>query len=230
MLKQFAVTANVKRYVTAVNAALASPPGIDKGVIVTGAVGQGKTETSLWWKNHQSPHSVLVRVKKAAGPKWLLSDIASELGLMPAKTSHALFDQVVEDLLGSDRALILDEFDYVADKTTLVETIRDLGDMTGIPIVMICMPWADERLKRYPALMRRVSQRVEFKNLGTEDVRMVMDQICEVPVADDALMAILASERGMPVYSLYRWAKAFEDIARKHNVSEVRAEHLARKG
>jgi len=95
--KQFAMTANVKRYVTAVNNAVASPPGIDKFVIVTGEVGQGKTETSLWWKNHHSPHSVLVRVKKAMGPKWLLSDIASELGLMPAKTSQALFDQIVDE-------------------------------------------------------------------------------------------------------------------------------------
>jgi len=228
--KQFAMTANVKRYVTAVNNAVASPPGIDKFVIVTGEVGQGKTETSLWWKNHHSPHSVLVRVKKAMGPKWLLSDIASELGLMPAKTSQALFDQIVETLMGSDRALILDEVDYVADKNTLVETIRDIGDMAGIPIILICMPWADQRLKRYPALMRRVSQRVVFQNLEFEDMRMVMDQICEVKVSDDALQAILASEKSMPVYSLYRWAQACETLARKHNVSEVRAEHLARKG
>lgn len=229
MRKQFAMTANVKRYVTAVNAAVASPAGIDKFVIVAGEVGQGKTETSLWWKNHHSPHSVLVRIKKAMGPRWLLEDIVSELGLMPAKKSQGLFDQIVETLMGSDRALILDEVDYVADKTTLVETIRDIGDMTGIPVILICMPWADERLKRYPALMRRVSQRVVFKDLEHDDVCEVMGQICEVPVADCAVQAILAGDKKMPVYKLYRWAQACEQLARKHNVSEVRAEHLARK-
>ncbi len=230
MRKEFALTANVKRYVTAVNHALQSPPGIDKFVIVTGEVGQGKTETSLWWKNTHSPTSLIVRVKKAMGPKWLLSDIASEIGQTPARNTQDLFDQVQAELMGSDRALILDEVDYVADKNTLVETIRDIGDTVGIPIVLICMPWADQRLKRYPALMRRVTQRVQFQNLQFEDVRMVMDQICEVAVSDDAVQAILGKAGAMPVYALYRWAQACETLARKHNVSEVRAEHLARQG
>jgi len=93
------------------------------------------------------------------------------------------------------------------------------------------MPWADERLKRYPALMRRVSQRVIFKNLGFDDANDVMRQICDVTVSECAMRAILSNkEEALPVYMLYRWALLCESMARKYGVNEVLAEHLSRKG
>ena len=113
---------------------------------------------------------------------------------------------------------------------TLIETIRDIGDVAGIPVVFVCMPWADERLKRYPALMRRVSQRVVFCNLGFDDATDVMRQVCDVSVSECAMRAMLSNkEEALPVYMLYRWALLCESVARKYGVSEVRAEHLSKK-
>jgi len=230
MRKPFVMTMNVKKYVAAMSRVVASQPGIDQFVIVSGEVGQGKTETGAWWRDTYSPKSVLVRVKKAMGPHWLLSNIVEGLGLLPAKKSQDLFDQSVEALGGTDVALILDEVDYVADKVTLMETIRDIGDVAGVPVVFVCMPWAEERLKRYPALMRRVSQRVVFGNLGIEDASDVMRQVCDVSVSECAMRAILSNkEEALPVYMLYRWALLCESMAKKYGVNEIRAEHLSKK-
>lgn len=228
MKKRFAETDNVRRFLAGVNRAVMSPPGIDKFMLVYGEVGLGKTETSLWWKNCHSPRSAFVRIKKAMSVRWLLEEVVAELGLVPERRTSDLFHQAVGELMGSDRALIFDEVDYVADKRTLVETIRDLGDMTGTPIILIGMPWAEIKLKKFPALWRRVSQVVQFGGLGPADVRAVMDQICEVKVADDAVAAIAESNKCVSTAGLYRWAQACESVARKHGVSEVRAEHLAR--
>jgi len=231
MRKSFIMTSNVKKYVSAMNRVMSCAPGIDRFVLVSGEVGQGKTETAAWWRQSYGMGSVFVRVKKAMGPRWLLENIAGGLGLMPQKKSQRLFEQCVEALAGADAALILDEIDYVADKVTLVETIRDIGDVAGIAVVLVCMPWADERLRRYPALMRRVSQRVAFRNLGYEDAEEAMREICEVAVSEGALRSILGKrDGGLPVYMLYRWAQLCEAMAKKYGVDEVREEHLLKKG
>lgn len=229
MKKGFAETQNVQRYQVAVNRMLASPPGIDKFMLVHGEVGLGKTETNLWWKNHYSPQSAFIRIKKAMGVRWLLGEIVAELGLVPEKRTEDLFHQAVGELLGTDRTLIFDEVDYVADKRTLVETIRDIGDMAGTPIILIGMPWAPEKLKRFPALWRRISQVVPYHGLTAADVRLVMDQICEVAVDDSAVAAIAGSVKAVTTASLYRWAQACETVARARKVEMVTAEHLKAK-
>ena len=126
---------------------------------------------------------------------WLLGEIVVELGLVPEKRTSDLFHQAVGELMGTDRTLIFDEIDYVAEKRTLVETIRDIGDMAGTPIILIGMPWAPEKLKRFPALWRRISQVVPYHGLTAADVRLVMDQICEVAVDDSAVAAIAGSAK-----------------------------------
>lgn len=226
MKKQFAETQNVQRYLVAVNRMLASPPGIDKFMLVHGEVGLGKTETNLWWKNTMSPQSAFIRIKKAMGVRWLLEEIVVELGLVHEKRTSDLFHQVVGELIGTNRALIFDEIDYVADKRTLVETIRDIGDMAGTPIILVGMPWAPEKLKRFPALWRRISQIVPYHGLTEADVRLVLDQICEVAVDDSAVAAIAASAKTTTTASLYRWAQACETVARAKKTDVVTAEHL----
>lgn len=229
MKKRFAETQNVGRYLVAVNRMLASPPGIDKCMLVYGEVGLGKTETNLWWKNTQSPQSAFIRVKKAMGVRWLLEETVVELGLVPEKRTSDLFHQIVGELMGSNRALIFDEIDYVAEKRTLVETIRDIGDMAGTPVILVGMPWAPEKLKRFPALWRRISQVVPYHGLTADDVRLVLDQICEVPVDDSAVAAIAASAKTVSTASLYRWAQACEQISRARKAEVVTAEHLKAK-
>jgi DNA transposition AAA+ family ATPase len=226
--KQFAITENVKRFTAAVNAAVEAPLGIDRFVLVYGPVGLGKTETALWWKNTQSPQSAFIRVKKAMSVRWLLEEIVAELGETPTRRTSDLFHQAVEALIGTDRALILDEVDYVADKTTLIETIRDLGDMTGTPIVLLGMPYAEEKLKKYAALKRRISQVARFESLTRKDVAEVLAQICEVQLDDSALDAIFAANKLTTVAQLYRWAAMAERVARTRKLEIVTGADLAR--
>ncbi|MBF0482806.1 MAG: ATP-binding protein [Desulfovibrionaceae bacterium] len=227
MRKQFAITDNVKRFVAAVNAVVDAQPGIDRFVLVYGPVGLGKTETALWWKNTQSPQSAFVRIKKAMSVRWLLEEIVAELGEIPLRRTSDLFHQAVEALVGTDRALILDEVDYVADKTTLIETLRDLGDMTGSPIVLLGMPWAEEKLKKYTALKRRISQLARFEGLTRKDVAAVLAQICEVALDDSAVEAIVAANKITTVAQLYRWAAMAERIARTRKLEIVTGADLA---
>ena len=228
MKKQFAETLNVRRFEAAAAQVVASPPGVDRFMLVYGNVGLGKTESSIWWKNNRNPLSAIVSIKSAMTPLWLLTDIACELGLVPAKRTMDLFYQITGELIGTNRVLIFDEADYVIQKTTLIETIRNIGDHAGTPIILIGMPWAEEKLKKYPALWRRITQVVKYEGLTQTDVRLVLDQICEVPVDDSAVEAIAGSNKCTTAASLYRWAQACESVARTRKLDLVTAEHLTK--
>ena len=215
MKKDFAVTANVKRYLSAAEALISAPPGIDRYMLTYGHCGLGKTETNVFWKNTVRPDAVFIRIKKAMNVKWLLTELVEELGMPPAKSTMDLFKQAVGELIGTDRPVIFDEVDYVAGKTLLIQTLADIGDMSGAPILLIGMPSAPDAFARYEALSRRITQIVPFESLTVQDVRAVLDQICEVPIGDDAVEAIHKAPKGnkpCTCAQLYRWAQACEHI------------------
>ncbi len=212
MKKDFAVTANVKRYLSAAEALISAPPGIDRYMLTYGHCGLGKTETSMWWKNTCHPEAVFLRIKKAMTTKWLLKELVAEMDIPPAKSIDELLQQAVGELMGSNRPVILDEIDYVAGKSVLIETLRDIGDLSGAPIILIGMPEAPGIFSKFHALSRRITQIVPFNGLDIQDVRAVLDQICEVPVADDAVEAIHKAGRPCTCAQLYRWAQACEHI------------------
>ena len=229
MKKQFALTANVKRFSQAVNNILSAPPGIDRMALVYGDPGLGKTETALWWVNHYGQGAAFVRTKKLMSGRWLLEEIVSELGEQPAYRTSDLFRQAVDALAGTDRVVILDEIDYLAHDPRCIETVRDIHDTTNSPFVFLGMGAADKKLKRYRHLWRRFSQVVRFEPLDKEDVTAVISQICEVPVDNSAIDAICATNN-LTVAMLYRWSQRFESLAKSRQLELITADDLTNKG
>jgi DNA transposition AAA+ family ATPase len=225
MKQNFAVTGNVKRFVSAVDAVVKAPPRIDRMALVYGPPGLGKTETALWWWNqNMGSGAVYVRTKKLMTGRWLLQDLVKELGEAPAHLTKDLFQQAQDILLNTDRVVILDEVDYLTHDARVIETLRDLHDICRSPFIFIGMDQADAKLKRYRHLWRRFSQVVRFDHLSREDVRGVMNQICEVELTDDVAAHICnAYPNGITVANLNRWALAIEAKARRQGISKVSA-------
>lgn len=223
MKQEFAYTKNVKRFVAAVNAIVKAPPGIDRMALVYGITGLGKTKTALWyWNQHLSQGAVYVRTKKLQNGRWLLGEIVAEMGEDPMFRTEDRFRQAVELLIGTDRVVLLDEIDYLAHDSKIVETIRDLHDICGNPWVFVGMERADRKLKRFSHLWRRFSQKIKFEPLDREDVAAVMAQICEVPIANDVPDWIMRNNGDqMKTSDLYRWAQLIEWTAKKQNIQSV---------
>jgi len=225
MRKEFAITKNVKRFMSAVMAIIQSPAGIDRMALVFGDPGLGKTETAIWWVNHYGNGAVYVRTKKLMSGRWLLEEIVSELGESPTWRTSDLFKQAVEALAGSDRMVILDEVDYLARDARVIETIRDIHDTTGSPFVFIGMDQADKKLKSFRHLWRRFSQVVRFDPLGQDDVAQVLKQVCEVEL-DDSFFDLVCGTGEMTVAMLYRWAQRLEQVAKRNGAGRVTADDI----
>lgn len=227
MKKEFAMTTNVKRFSLAMQSILSAPEGVDRMALIYGDPGLGKTETALWWVNTQGSDAAFVRTKKLMTGRWMLEELVGELGEAPAWRTSDLFRQAVDALLGTNRVIIMDEVDYLTHDARIIETLRDIHDMTGTPVVFLGMDQADKKLKRYRHLWRRFSQVIKFDHLTEGDISAVLKQICEIAVADD-VVGYIAGQNRVTVAQLYRWAQSIEATARAKGLSRVSAADLRR--
>lgn len=222
MKKVFAKTANVNNFTAAMSRLQSRPPELPGMALVFGEPGLGKTRTCLWWQ--AANDGVFVRTKKLMSGRWLLEEIVAELGEAPANKVSALFRQAVDQLLERPRPLFVDEVDYLDGK--VIETLRDLHDVTGTPVIFIGMDHADKKLARYKHLFDRFSEIIKFGPLSQPDVKTIAQQLADVEIDDDAIAYIHAQGNRFRrvVVQLYRC----EAIARTNSLKRITAADMQR--
>jgi len=222
MKRVFARTSNVNNFVSAMTRLTNRQEGIPGMALIFGEPGLGKTRTALWWCAQND--GVFIRTKKLMSGRWLLEETVAELGEAPMRRTSDLFRQAVDQLLERPRTIFVDEADYLAYDARVIETLRDLHDTTGTPIVLIGMDQADKKLMRYKHLYDRFSEVVRFNPLTMDDVKAIAEQMCEVKLSHDAIHYIhsQANRFRRVVVWLYR----AEAVAKANSLKEVMAQHL----
>lgn len=224
MKKVFARTGNVDRFVASMNRLRNCGDRIPRMALVYGKYGTGRTETTLWYLA-QHPDAVFIRVLKLMTGRWLLATIVAELGEEPANTTAKLWVQLNDLLRDRPRILFFDEVDYLCSDPKVIETLRDLHDITGTPIVFVGMENADKKLMRYKHLWDRFSEILRFEEFTDQDIATISDTLCDVKLSADAIkyLADSGSRRFRPLLiNLYK----AEAIARANSLKEVTAAHL----
>lgn len=228
MRNVYVETKNVKRFGAAVNVLIKRCVGIERFLLAFGDPGLGKSDAAMWLINQYFVDAAYIRVVKIMSARWLLEELVSALGLDPAWRAKDLFDQAKDALAGTDRLVVFDEIDYLVRDSKIIETIRDLGDLTNAPFIFIGMHSADRKLKRYRHLWRRFSQVIHFEPLDREDVTSVLTQVCEVEI-DESIIDTVFETKNLNLSLIYRWAQKLEGIARSRGLEKVTANDLFNK-
>ena len=218
----FARTTNVERFLVAMERLHHRQRGIPGMALVYGEPGLGKTKTALWWIAQNG--GVFIRTKKLMTGRWLLEEIVAELGEAPMRRISDLFRQAQEQLLENPRTIFVDEADYLSHDSRVLETLRDLHDITGVPIILIGMDQADKKLARYKHLYDRFSEIVHFKPLTEQDIKIIAEQLCEVALSPDAI-AFIASQTNR-FRRVLLWLYKAEAIAKANSLKIINATHL----
>lgn len=184
MKKIFVKTKNVKRFVSLMDELQKLPPNIPKFALVYGEHGLGKSQTIQWWADKND--SVYVRATKGMTSRWLLSEIAEELGETPYWHTQETFCLVENNLRQNPKIIIIDEIDYLIDKNS-IETLRDLHDRTNSPIVLVGMGLADKKLARFPHLCDRFYKTLKFESFNHDDIADILSQLSDLNFTDDAI-------------------------------------------
>lgn len=185
MNKTFVKTKNIKAFVSLATKLKKVPNNIPKIGLVFGEPGLGKTEAIGWWSLRNKVSIVTGTNHMTA--RWFLIKLVEDLGEIPQKLVAELFEQAAKKLIENPRMLIVDEIDYLVNSSRTIETIRDLHDRTGIPVLLVGMSAVDKKLSRYKHFFDRIIGIYEFKPFDYEDVKTIITELSEVPFEEYAI-------------------------------------------
>ena len=184
MHKLFVKTRNVKNFIGLMNNLIDKSNEVPKMGLIYGDPGLGKTQTAVWWATNND--AVYVRAQNKMTCRWLLEKIVYELGESPSRKMADLIEQCITHLRLKPQIIIIDEVDYLINRHRIVETLRDLHDLTGVPIVLIGMQEAKTKLGKYRHLYDRIPEIIEFKPFSQDDLDVILEELSEIKITDEA--------------------------------------------
>ena len=220
MKEKFVHTKNVRRFTAAVERINHKLRGVERMALIFGAPGYGKTETALQYAANNG--AVMIRTKKLMSGRWLLEEIVEELGASPMYKTKDLFGQAISLLSDRMRTIILDEVDYLAGDSRVIETLLDLHDIAHCPMVFIGMAEADKKLNRYPHLYDRFVEVIKFEKLDREDTQHMVGELADVKIEPDAVDRIAVESEGK-IRKIITMIHRAEATARAHQLKSVGA-------
>jgi len=189
-----------------------------------GEAGFGKTST-LEWHATQGGH-VLLRAKSSWTLTAMMRELVLAVGHQPIGKNNELFHTVLSALAGSSRTVIVDEVEHAMRDIRLIETLRDISDMTLTPIIVAGHAGTSAKLKRYHQIFSRLSDVTDFGPATIGDVRVVCDRLAELKggkdlrFKDDLVEQIYIRTRGR-MRDIKKAVANVEAIARRMGVEEI---------
>lgn len=217
MHKLFVKTRNVKNFIGLMNNLIDKSNDVPKMGLIYGDPGLGKSRTAVWWATQND--AVYVRAQNKMTCRWLLEKIVYELGESPSRKMADLIEQCITHLRLKPQVIIIDEVDYLINRHRIVETLRDLHDLTGVPIVLIGMQEAKTKLGKYRHLYDRISEIIEFKSFSKDDLDVIVEELSEIKITDEAKEIFF--EKTNRFRQVIKWISLLENLAKTNGLNKI---------
>lgn len=220
MNKIFVKTKNVKNFIGLIENLLTKPANIPKMALVYGEPGLGKSQTALWLACQYD--SVYIRCTNLMTGRWLLEEFVKELEEVPRYLTSDNFNLCVKSLKASQKVVIIDEIDYLANDKKSIETLRDIHDKTNCPMIFVGMGLVNKKLERYRHLYDRFSEIVKFETFSMADIKEIVEKLSEVKFSSEAIEFLHRKHNRFR--QIVQVINQFEIIARENCFTEITAE------
>jgi len=217
MNKQFVMTKNVKKFVELMDTLKTAPPNLPKMALVYGDFGLGKSQTIMWWVTNND--AIYVRCNHKMSARWLLSEIVEEFDEIPYYQSSHLFKQIEDKLKFNPKIIVIDEIDFLLNNASAIEVVRDLHDKIGVPIVLVGMGLAEQKLKRHKHINDRLLGVLKFTTFNKTDVEKIIKELSEVEFADEAIEFI--APKFNQFRQLVKLINKVENVAKMNNFDVI---------
>lgn len=195
MKSQVVPVKNVKNLSKASNALLTRTPGTPGMGLIFGKSGYGKTTATAWFVNQCN--GVYVRALASWTSSTMLQAILRELDVAPTKLRAAsMVNQIADILRITGRPLFLDEFDYIVEDKKMTETLRDVHDLSSVPVILVGMEGVQQKIQLRDQFVNRIAQWVEFNAADFEDCKDLAE-LCEAKIKTDLLRRLFDASRGV---------------------------------
>jgi len=182
---------NVKAFESLMAQLLEAPVDVPRMGLFYSPPGHGKTRTIARYVSRGN--GIFVRAKALMTGRWLLQDIVEELGEVPEKQTKKVFNQAAQLLIARQSPVFVDDVDHLCGDWRAIETLRDLHDTTGAPVVLVGMETAERKLRAHKHIYDRLSTILRFGPLTLEDLKTIVKQKYDIPFEDAAIKALYTS-------------------------------------
>jgi DNA transposition AAA+ family ATPase len=179
MRTKLVLTSNIRALAQASEVMMSRAPGQSRIGLIHGVAGSGKSTAIISLAN--SLDSAVVECKPTWSPRWMLSDIARELGGSGEGNCQSLYEWICQRQREEPRVLFLDEADRLV-KDVLIETLRSIHDATRSSVWLIGMDRFRRRATARPQLARRIAVAVEFQRASVEDTLLIARECSEIEI------------------------------------------------
>ena len=223
MNKIFVKTQNVKNFIGLVENLINKPKNIPKMGLVYGEPGLGKSQTALWLACKYD--AIYLRATNLMTGRWLLEEMVKELDEIPRFLTSDNFNIVVKKLKQKPQVIFIDEIDYLVNNYKTIETLRDIHDETGCPIIFIGMGLAHRKLERYKHLYDRFSEILKFETFGVDDLSQIIGKLSEITFTPDAIEYIHTKYNRFR--QIVQLINQMETFVKDNNLAEINMEVIS---
>ncbi len=180
---------NVSRLNEAGQALINRDLGMPGMGLIWGPTGYGKTTAATWLINQC--HGVYIRAMRLWSPKTMLTAMARELDLdVKGRNNGEMVEAIIQRLAESNRPLFIDEADYIVESKRLTDTLRDIHDISTVPVILIGMHGIEKRIRGNEQFTGRIAQWVPFEGLDFDDAKLLAKSLAEVTISTDLLKQV----------------------------------------
>jgi DNA transposition AAA+ family ATPase len=215
-----AQVSNVTNASTEYRAAWKDDTANPRMLLFEGFTGAGKSTTLASLLNRYAD-AIYIRMTSVMTCTTLSLAILRELDIdTPRRSLQENLEVIAERMNERQVALFIDEADYAFKNNRLIDLIRDIYDLTNLPVVLVGMDGIGKKLGNNKQLDRRVTRRVRFQSLNRNDGRVLADSLCDVRFEDDLVDHYLEKVKGSIALAVVALAK-IEKYAKKQGYSNI---------
>lgn len=216
---KFVKTKNHLKLLEAVAFVEQCAPREARGILVKGDPGLGKTEVTLNFGADRQ--AIYIKGFTGITPSNTKRIMANDIGAAYSTDNVILIDNVVNAMKKMHKVppIIFDEADKGAEnKARPLDFVRFVAGEVGAPFIFTCHT-SEEHVFRNAKLTHirtRLSREIEFLPADFDDVRLFINECCEVKADDKVANLVLKQSNGRP-RSIIVAIHSLEGIARDLN-------------
>lgn len=196
MKNQFVKTSNYERFITGLSVLENRGASEASLLLVDGDAGFGKSKTVDYWAVQNG--ALYLRAKTQWTPSYFMSELADLLKVDSTGRTKTIFGRVAARLGGQEIPLVIDEVDHcLRNGADVLETVRDISDLTEIPVILVGMERVQTKIARHKQISSRIAKVVEFQPASLDDIALTCNQLAEVIITNDLIEEIHRQSRGL---------------------------------
>lgn len=182
MKNKIVLTENMTGFVAHVEALKSKPAWMDRIGLIHGRWGFGKSTALQWFYANNRVYYTRAMAGWLKSVNWMIEDILRVYRVEPRGRLKTDIRELIRVVKKYQAPLFIDEANRLVKRSMLVEMVRDVHDLSRVPIILIGQDDMISHLKRHDFMpfYSRVTEIFEFKPLTVSDIQRIAFELCDL--------------------------------------------------